>query len=240
MKYAISDIHGMFDKFLLLLEKINFSDNDELYIIGDVIDRGDKPIETLEYIMNKPNMHLLMGNHEYWMLCWHDAYLQRKMYPYELIEAKQVWMQNGGNITLKQFQKLPREKQISIIKFLRKCPYYLIIDKYILCHAGIRITEKFENKSVEEILKHQSADDLLNIRSEFYNNKALENYTIIFGHTPTEFISEKRNEILETPMAIWYDKTFNDKICIDCGAVYEADGGRPACLRLEDLKEFYL
>ncbi|MFA4852252.1 MAG: metallophosphoesterase family protein, partial [Bacteroidales bacterium] len=172
MKYAISDIHGMFDKFLLLLEKINFSDNDELYIIGDVIDRGDKPIETLEYIMNKPNMHLLMGNHEYWMLCCYDAYLQRKIYPYELIEAKQVWMQNGGNVTLKQFQKLPREKQISIIKFLRKCPYYLIIDKFILCHAGIRMDEKFENKSVEEILKHQSADDLLNIRSEFYNNKA--------------------------------------------------------------------
>jgi serine/threonine protein phosphatase 1 len=239
MNYAISDIHGMFDKLIFLLEKIIFLDTDELYIIGDVIDRGDKPLEILEYIMSKPNIHLLKGNHEYNMMSWYDAYMQRKMYPYELIEAKLVWMQNSGNVTLKQFQKLPREKQIQIIKYLRKCPYYLVIDKFILCHAGIRIDEKYENLSVEEILKHQSVDDLLNNRGHFYNHKAIDGYTIIFGHTPNDFIRKERNEPFSLPLSIWHDKTFNDKICIDCGAVFESDGGRLACLRLDDMKEFY-
>ena len=45
MIYVMSDIHGYFDKFISILERINFSDEDELYILGDVIDRGDKPIE---------------------------------------------------------------------------------------------------------------------------------------------------------------------------------------------------
>jgi len=222
------------------LEKINFSDTDELYIIGDVVDRGTKPIETLEYVMNKPNMQLLMGNHEHLMLEWYDAYLQRRLYPYELIEAKQVWMQNGGRVTLKQFQKLPREKQIQIIRFLRKSPYYLLIDKFILCHAGIKMDEKFNDKPAEEILKQQSADDLLENRGKFYNNKAIEGYTVIFGHTVTDFIFKERKETCLLPLNIWHDRTFNDKICIDCGAYFEEDGGRLACLRLDDMKEFYL
>ena len=48
MDYVTGDIHGCFDKFMKLLKKIKFSEKDNLYIIGDVIDRGPKPIETLQ------------------------------------------------------------------------------------------------------------------------------------------------------------------------------------------------
>jgi len=240
MKYTISDIHGMFDKFLQLLEKINFSDTDELYIIGDVIDRGPKPVETIEYIMGKPNMHLLMGNHEHMMLTWNNAYLQRRTEPYELLEAKRVWMLNGGKVTLKQFQKLSLENKIRIIRFLIRCPYYVIIDKFILVHSGIRVDAKFKDTSVEEIMKQQSVEDLLESRGIFYNNKAIEAYTIIFGHTPTEFICKDRKENCLSPLNIWHDRTFKDKIGIDCGACFEKDGGMLACLRLDDMQEFYV
>lgn len=38
--YVMSDIHGEADRFHAMLEKIHFSDDDTLYILGDVIDRG--------------------------------------------------------------------------------------------------------------------------------------------------------------------------------------------------------
>ena len=55
MTYVMSDLHGMYDKFIAMLEKIDFSDSDELFIIGDIIDRGERPVDILEYVMDKPN-----------------------------------------------------------------------------------------------------------------------------------------------------------------------------------------
>ena len=39
MIYVMSDIHGKYDKFIKMLELIEFSENDELYILGDIFDR---------------------------------------------------------------------------------------------------------------------------------------------------------------------------------------------------------
>ena len=39
MTYVMSDLHGCYDKYVQMLEKIGFGDGDTLYILGDVIDR---------------------------------------------------------------------------------------------------------------------------------------------------------------------------------------------------------
>lgn len=52
--YVISDIHGMYNKFIELLNKIKLKDTDTLYILGDVLDRGPDPIKTLLKIMSMP------------------------------------------------------------------------------------------------------------------------------------------------------------------------------------------
>ena len=64
MIYCMSDIHGEKDRFDKMLDLIHFSDSDTLYIIGDVIDRGPSGIEILKFIMDHPNIILIMGNHE--------------------------------------------------------------------------------------------------------------------------------------------------------------------------------
>ena len=64
MIYCVSDIHGELDKFERLLDLIQFSDADHLYVIGDVIDRGTGGIDLLEQIMEASNMTMLLGNHE--------------------------------------------------------------------------------------------------------------------------------------------------------------------------------
>ena len=45
--YVVADIHGEADRFYAMLEKIQFSDIDMMYILGDVIDRGPDGIKLL-------------------------------------------------------------------------------------------------------------------------------------------------------------------------------------------------
>lgn len=66
--YVMSDLHGCYDSFLLMLETINLTNDDTLYILGDVIDRGDKSLEIIDYIVSKPNIVWLKGNHEEFLI----------------------------------------------------------------------------------------------------------------------------------------------------------------------------
>lgn len=63
-----------------------------------------------------------------------------------------------------------------------------------------------------------------------------EGYVLVFGHTPTINFHDKN------PLTIWHGDNANG---IDCGSGYSKnknaylEQGRLACLRLDDLKEFY-
>ena len=66
--YVMGDIHGEADRFHAMLKKIQFSEDDILILLGDVIDRGPDGIALLLEIMEMPNVIMLLGNHEYMML----------------------------------------------------------------------------------------------------------------------------------------------------------------------------
>ena len=71
-KYAISDIHGCIATFKTLLDKIKFSKEDELYLLGDYIDRGPDSKGVIDHIwyLQKSGyqVHCLRGNHENMLL----------------------------------------------------------------------------------------------------------------------------------------------------------------------------
>ena len=46
--YVMSDIHGMGALLEKMLEKLSFSEEDVLYILGDMIDRGPDPAKVLD------------------------------------------------------------------------------------------------------------------------------------------------------------------------------------------------
>ena len=60
--YVIADIHGEYDLFMELLDKIGLHDWDTLYILGDVVDRGPNPVKTLLKLMEMPNVVLFHKN----------------------------------------------------------------------------------------------------------------------------------------------------------------------------------
>ena len=62
--YCMSDIHGEYEKYIQMLELIELSDEDTLYVLGDVIDRGPGSVDILMDMMRRPNVIPLIGNHE--------------------------------------------------------------------------------------------------------------------------------------------------------------------------------
>lgn len=62
--YIIGDIHGCFDELIDLIAQAGITEQDRIIALGDIVDRGNKSKEVYEYLKNRPNTLVLMGNHE--------------------------------------------------------------------------------------------------------------------------------------------------------------------------------
>lgn len=233
--YVLSDVHGEFDKLLEMVELIKLSVEDHLYIIGDVVDRGDKPIEIIEWVMGRDNVTLLRGNHEAMML---DV-LSRDA-GYERDVAIDMWVRNGGRSTIDGFNKRGGEQRRKIVDFLIETPLYKVVGNDVLVHSGVYLTGTDIVDDIEDFMSFQDENDLLWSRKDFYGERGIPGYRVFFGHTPTASLRESLGEVVEVPLTIWHDRTYGDKIGLDCGAVFGADGGRLGCMCLETGEEFYV
>ena len=196
MRYLISDIHGCYDQYRQLLQKINFSSQDELYVLGDAVDRGSDPIKVLQDLMRRPNIIYILGNHDlemYLLLNKLTAEITEKncetQITSELLEAYSLWLSDGGAVTVKQFQKLSRDDYHG--------------SHYILTHAGLA------NFSSQKELEDYDLYDFVEGRADYGRRYfSDENVYLVTGHTPTPLIDGwNRAEV--------YKK--NGHIAIDCG-----------------------
>lgn len=237
MIYVMSDIHGNKNAFDSIMSQINLQENDHLYILGDVIDRGDYGIQLLQEIMNIPNAHMLLGNHEYMMM---DAL----NFPYEPdgctadipIYTKRIqWFDNGGNVTYNAWLNLSFEEKSKIKEYLKNLPLEYDIDVngklFKLVHAApSEIYDILEDEFINESRAYFSVWD----RELILAMADCDDFITIFGHTPTHNFTESM------PMKIYHNRNI---IGIDCGAAYQKDLGneycRLSCIRLDDMKEFY-
>ncbi|RGE65318.1 metallophosphoesterase [Anaerotruncus colihominis] len=214
MIYCISDIHGELDKLEHLLKRICFSDTDHLYILGDAIDRGSMGVDVLQMIMAAPNMTLLLGNHEQMCLS--------TLGPDNEFGARELWRQNGGMPTYREllYHRTHQERN-AILRFLSGLPDHLDLvvgtQKFHLVHG-------FPGSDRDTRIWGRAAPDSISPWAD----------TIcIVGHTPTSYLSENCGEDL----SIWHG---NGIIDIDCGCGnLKTSHRRLACLRLDDMAEFY-
>ena len=148
--YVVSDIHGELELFLAGLDLIRFSDRDELYVIGDAIDRGDSGIEVLQYIMEHENMDLLIGNHEFLML---NSVNLQGLWSCNGPDALLWRYGNGGDATWKKYTMLNDEERSKLLTWLKKRFVIKVIPvkgtDYCLTHSHYK--KSCENKRYHQL-----------------------------------------------------------------------------------------
>ena len=234
MIYVTSDLHGCgVEKLERLLQKAGFSGEDYLFVLGDVIDRGEYGGQMLLWLTRQPNVQLILGNHEALMMACRFLFDEvteeslEELTP-ERLRMVRNWFRNGGEKTLaglKPILKETPELMEGIWEYLEDAPLYEFLEaggrKYLLVHGGL---EGYETgKPVESYSDH----DLLWARPKL-ETVYEEPYTVIFGHTPTAFYGEAYANRMLTGRG-WRN--------IDTGV---AIGRNPMLLRLGDEAEFYI
>lgn len=223
--YVLSDIHGEADRFHGILEKIHFSDSDTLYIIGDVIDRGPYGIALLREIMDSPNMVMLLGNHEYMMLQYFNPNATE-------VDIRR-WNRNGNGPTLRAYARLKGNVRQEILDFLRMRPTHLEVavngQRFYLVHG-------FPGGNVH--------DEVWG-RPDAHDPNPIPDTQLIIGHTPVLILGRTEEdqdaycmelERMGEHLRIYHAPGFLD---IDCGSGHNLPIKALACIRLEDMEEFY-
>ncbi|HEX5111622.1 MAG TPA: metallophosphoesterase family protein [Saprospiraceae bacterium] len=168
--YAIGDLHGCSKTFRkLVLDVIKLKKTDELYCLGDYVDRGPDSKGVIDFILElrEQGYHVftLRGNHDQMMMDSNSNY-----------EKFRHWVQNGGNATLKSFGIESYDELDSKYKtFLYETQYYFEIGNYILVHAGL-------NFRYDDPLEDTHA--MMWIRGFSVDEKKLAGRIIVHGHTP--------------------------------------------------------
>ncbi|MFB2566645.1 metallophosphoesterase [Rhizobium sp. IMFF44] len=191
--YVIGDVHGRYD-LLSALERKIFADAADLpgrkliIMLGDYIDRGPASAQVVGRLMAPPpngfDRICLTGNHEMAMLSYVDGEI-----------SLEDWVALGGDATLASYgvdiprlqQLYPKQKKLDTfirtwlpddhVNFLRRMPIMLDTPEVLFVHAGI---------DPDRSIAHQQDDDLIFIRSRFYDSAQPLPKLIIHGHTPVQ------------------------------------------------------
>ena len=220
MTYVMSDIHGDLDKYRSIMDQINLKDTDHFYVLGDVIDRYPYGLDILYELRDMPNVTVLLGNHE--KMCYEAMTSENDS------KTLPMWIKNGGQVTLNALFRMDKAEIEEIMDYIKKMPLTASVtindQEYLLLHSCP--PHLYNGKT---LTKEAVWDFSLWTRVE-PEDKIPDGRIFIFGHTPTECYQDK------LPMSIYYGE---GKIGIDCGSGNRHEVCRLACLRLEDMKEYY-
>ncbi|MCB2208347.1 MAG: serine/threonine protein phosphatase [Bacteroidetes bacterium] len=187
--WVIPDIHGCFKTLqALFVDHIKPTPEDQIFFLGDYIDRGPDSKSVINFIMNLqkelPNVIALKGNHEDYLLKAYTYDLERKtVFGLKTKSYMQKeWEKQGGATTLRSFGvKWPAVLPPDYIEWLKNLPHYHELDSCILVHAGLN----FENENPFE-----DTQAMMWARDYEIVPEKIHHKTIIHGHVPVklEFI----------------------------------------------------
>ena len=231
MTYLMSDLHGQYDKYIRMLETIRFSDRDDLYVLGDVVDRGPEPMAILRDMSLRINVFPILGNHDAaarFILSRLNTEITEENaetgIDADFLNAMRLWLADGGSETLEDFRRLSPEEREDVLDYLGEFMPCDEIEaggvRYVLTHAGIG------NFSPRRPLADYDPADFIDGRCD-YGRRYFPDRILVTGHTPTLHID------LAYEGRIWRGR---GHIALDCGAGFGLPLG---CLRLEDMREFY-
>lgn len=162
--YAIGDLQGCLDELKALLDKINYQpDQDQLWFVGDLVNRGPQSLETLRFVKSLPDTVVTLGNHDLSLLA--HAYTNREL---------------GKNDTVQEILDAPDKEDL--LHWLRQQKLFHR-DKqlgYCMVHAGVHPSWGAKKarryaKEVENVLR---------------GNNYIEFFNHMYGNEPNQWNEE--------------------------------------------------
>ncbi len=167
-RIVIGDVHGHYEGLMTLLQAIAPQSDDQVYFLGDLIDRGPQSSQVVNFVKDN-HYHCLLGNHEQMLL---NIFTSKGISN----QTMQTWLCNGGRATVASYKKatIPEDH----LEWFLSLPTYLDLGDIWLTHAGV-------DPSIP--LAEQTADQLCWVRNAFHSMKKpyFPDKLIIVGHTIT-------------------------------------------------------
>ena len=225
MRYVFSDIHGEYDLFSRLLEKIRLSSSDTVYVLGDVIDKGERSLKTLRLVAEMPNVKMILGNHEEMFLKYYRSLMAEKSDFDLILERLRAYFPVDGNLL-----------DFELMDFLEALPYYIKEKDFICVHAGLPVDSEGKLLPPEKV----APEILLNDRK--FKEPSLRHKSpecVFFGHTQTNGICGCDKILVYPRDKAQPAKSVSDyyKIHLDTGAWCN---GTLGCFCIDTLKASYI
>lgn len=164
----IGDVHGHYDGLMILLEAIAPNGDDQVYFLGDLIDRGPRSAQVVDFVQ-KSDYHCLLGNHEQLMI---DAFPKGRAFGPGL----QAWLYSGGQATVASYKNM--DLLAEHLEWIKTLPMYMDLGDIWLVHAGVH---------PELAIEDQTSHEFCWIREEFHSiaKPYFPDKLIVTGHTIT-------------------------------------------------------
>ena len=207
-QWVIPDIHACSKTLKHLIEhQIKPQKEDELYFLGDYIDRGPDSKGVLDYLISLENedfkVGFLMGNHEEYLLNAlkyevpdekHDASNKENKH-------KEAWLAHGGDTFLKSFGETNLTNIAGFyFDWIKALKRFIVLEKFVLVHAGLNFKpdNPFEDREAMLWIRNFEVDPArLNLR------------ILIHGHVPRHIdhirssIKNKNNTVIDLDNGIY-------------------------------------
>ncbi|MBW4558900.1 MAG: serine/threonine protein phosphatase [Trichormus sp. ATA11-4-KO1] len=167
-RIVIGDVHGHYEGLMTLMEAIAPASDDQVYFLGDLIDRGPQSSHVIDFVKQN-NYACLLGNHEQMLL---NILTSENM----ATPAMQAWLYSGGQATIASYAEatIPVEH----LDWLKTLPTYLDLGDIWLTHAGVDPAMPLAAQTAEQFCWIR--DEFHSIEQPFFTDKL-----IIIGHTIT-------------------------------------------------------
>ena len=230
MNYVVGDIHNDSRKLKSLLKRIEFGENDHLFLLGDLFDRcGYDPDPVGVYFTVraiKSQCSIVTGNHDRLLAEYIKKYYgtkerKRKLlpdYPYNSFEILR--------------SRLTQVDMMALADWILSFPLQLEAEinglKFLFAHA--KTSDPSDTKDDEYYLTGDDVDDT------FYA-KGIDGYVTFIGHSGSGFLSRFGGEYVDEGFASIWRNDLKNVYMMDCGCGHAT--GKLACLCLEDMRRFY-
>lgn len=213
-RYVLGDVHGNYKALREVMKNFNFED-DELIVIGDIVDGYSQTYECVELLLRVKHLTVVLGNHDKWFVDWFTKGLE-----------PELWLTQGGENTVYSYKsrgyeahRIPDEHKAIFLNAVN----FHEVDKMLFVHGGFDYPTHPVSNEQHTLLWDRKLID------RFASGLQVKEWDKIFiGHTSTEREGEK---------PIRYDvEGFASLIKVDCGAGFKGK----LCLYNIDTDDYFL